>query len=108
MRVTMRAVKCKGLGDLQLHEHVAAEIRRDIVNGDVSPGERLRPARDMAAVLGVLTNTVFRALRVLRGEGVLESRRGRGVGVSSEPERGLIQRRHRAAYAGTPFWNAPR
>ena len=91
MLVTMQPVKREDLRDLQLHEQVAAEIRRDIANGDVRPGERLPPARDMAAVLGVHTNTVFRALRVLRDEGVLEFRRGRGVTVSGEPERGLIQ-----------------
>ena len=65
---------------------VAAEIRRDIANGDVRPGQRLPPARDMAAVLGVHANTVLRALRVLRDEGVLEFRRVECVTVCGEPE----------------------
>lgn len=90
MHVTMQHVKREAGSGLELHEKVAAEIRRDIANGDVRPGQRLPPARDMAAVLGVHTNTVFRALRALRDEGVLEFRRGRGVMVSGEPERGLI------------------
>lgn len=90
MVITMRKVK-RDLGDpMPLHDQVAAEIRRDIANGDVRPGERLPPARDMAAVLGVHTNTVLRALRILRDQGVLEFRRGRGVTVSGEPERGVI------------------
>jgi GntR family transcriptional regulator len=58
---------------------VAAEIRRAIAEGEAKPGERLPPARDLAAVLGVNHNTVLRALRDLRDEGLLEFRRGRGA-----------------------------
>ena len=65
-----------------LHDQVAADIRRAIAEGEALPGERLPPARDLAAVLGVNTNTVLRALRLLRDEGLLEFRRGRGITVS--------------------------
>ena len=37
-----------------LHEQVAAAIRRAIAEGEAKPGSRLPPARDLAAVLGVL------------------------------------------------------
>jgi len=89
MHVTMKDVK-----QLQtttpLHDQIAAEIRRDIANGDVRPGQRLPPAKDMAAVLGVHPNTVLRALRSLRDEGILEFRRGRGITVVGEPEQGVV------------------
>jgi GntR family transcriptional regulator len=75
---------------LGLHEQVAAEVRRAIADGEARPGERLSPARDLAAVLGVNTNTVLRALRLLRDEGLLDFRRGRGITVASTAERGAV------------------
>jgi GntR family transcriptional regulator len=78
-----------------LFEQVAAEIRRAIADGEAAPGERLPPAKDLADVLGVNPNTVFRALRLLRGEGLLEFRRGRGVSVIAVPERGAVVQRAR-------------
>jgi GntR family transcriptional regulator len=76
-------------------EQVAAEIRRAIAEGEAKQGERLPPARDMAAVLGVNTNTVLRALRQLRDEGLLEFRRGRGVTVVGTAETGALVERTR-------------
>ena len=74
-----------------LHEQVAAAIRRAIAEGEAGPGERLPPARDLAAVLGVNANTVFRALRTLREEGLVEFRRGRGVSVTgTAPQRSPV------------------
>jgi len=65
-----------------LHDQVAGAIRKAIAEGEAKPGDRLPPARDLAAVLKVNSNTVLRALRDLRDEGILEFRRGRGVTVT--------------------------
>ena len=92
---TMRDVKLDRDDSTDLHEQVAAEIRRAIADGEAGPGERLPPAKDLAAVLGVNTNTVLRALRELRDEGLLEFRRGRGITVSGTPERGAVVERAR-------------
>ncbi len=73
-----------------LHEQVAAEIRRAIAEGEAKPGDRLPPAKDLAAVLGVNANTVLRALRQLRDEGLLDFRRGRGVTVAGTAEQGAV------------------
>jgi len=80
---------------VDLHVQVAAEIRRAIAEGEAKPGERLPPARDLAAELGVNRNTVLRALRLLRDEGLLDFRRGRGVRVSGTPEQGAVLSRTR-------------
>ena len=80
---------------LPLYEQVCAEIRRAIADGEIGPGERLPPARDLAAVLGVNTNTVLRALRVLRDEGLAEFRRGRGITIVGPAHRSAVLARAR-------------
>src|SRR5512135_3204262 len=78
----MGIVKVDRLDPTELYEQVAAEIRRAIADGEAKPGERLPPARDLAAVLEVNTNTVLRAL--------LEFRRGRGITVAGTPEKSAV------------------
>ncbi|HEY6068682.1 MAG TPA: GntR family transcriptional regulator [Gaiellaceae bacterium] len=86
----MLRVKVSREESVELYAQVAAEIRRAIADGEAKPGERLPPAKDLAAVLDVNTNTVLRALRQLRDEGLLEFRRGRGVTVAATPDRGAV------------------
>src|SRR3954470_15653589 len=92
---TMLPVKVNRSEPTELHEQVSAELRRAIADGEAKPGERLPPAKDLAAVLDVNTNTVLRALRQLRDEGLLEFRRGRGISVAGTPERGAVVARAR-------------
>ena len=82
MSSTKSTVAIDHASPVPLHEQVAAAIRRAIAEGEAVAGERLPPARDLAAVLGVNANTVFRGLRTLRDEGLVEFRRGRGVSVT--------------------------
>ncbi len=78
-----------------LHEQAAAQIRRAIAQGAAKPGDRLPPAKDLAAVMGVNRNTVLQALRALRDEGLLELRPGRGATVTATPEQSLMLSRVR-------------
>ncbi len=86
----MRYVKVDPSEPIPLFEQVAAEIRRAIADGEAKPGERMPLAKDLASVLGVNTNTVLRALRLLRDEGLLEFRRGRGITVAGTAEKGAV------------------
>jgi GntR family transcriptional regulator len=90
---TMGRMKVDFAEGTPLYQQVAAEIRRAIAEGEARPGERMPLAKDLATVLGVNTNTVLRALRQLRDEGMLEFRRGRGITVAGTPERGVVMAR---------------
>jgi GntR family transcriptional regulator len=83
-------VKVNRSESVTLHNQVAAEIRRAIAEGEISPGDRLPPAVDIAAVIGVNKNTVIRALHILRYEGILEVAQGRGIRVSGTVEKAAV------------------
>ena len=96
MTRTMLDVNIDRSGPVPLHDQVAAQIRRAIAEGEAGPGDRLPLAKDLAAVLGVNKNTVLRALHLLRDEGLLEFRRGRGITVAGTPQRGAVLTQVRA------------
>ena len=64
-----------------LYVQLAAIIRARIASGDLAPGTRLPTLVDLAAEHDVAEMTVRKALRVLVGEGLIETRPGRGVFV---------------------------
>ena len=51
------------------YQQVAAQLREQIASGALGP--RLPSAMDLAEQMGVAPNTVQRAMRVLRDEGVI-------------------------------------
>jgi len=63
---------------VQVADHIAARI----ASGDLRPGARLPAERDLAAEYGVSTDTVRRAVAVLRERGLIVTLTGRGSYVA--------------------------
>jgi GntR family transcriptional regulator len=67
----------------RLQDQVAASVVRGLHSGELSVGEQLPPAAELAAAISVDRNTVLAAYRQLRDDGILEFRRGRGARVAA-------------------------
>lgn len=64
-----------------LYRQIIAQVTGQVAAGDLTPGDRLPSAGELAASLQLNRNTVLQAYRELRDEGVIELRRGRGAVV---------------------------
>jgi DNA-binding transcriptional MocR family regulator len=81
-------------GDGALYRLLALRIARLADTGELSPGLRLPPERELAVALSVSRNTVAAAYQLLRDEGMAESRQGAGTRIT--PHRTTPAAVHRA------------
>lgn len=64
-------------------EHVIVQVEEAIVGGELGPGDRLPPERELAEIFDVSRSSVREALRVLEAFGVIAARQGRGPDAGS-------------------------
>jgi len=62
-------------------EELVTQLREMIHRGELRPGDRLPPERDLAKLLGVSRPTLRAAIRSLAAVGVLQSKQGAGTFV---------------------------
>jgi GntR family transcriptional repressor for pyruvate dehydrogenase complex len=67
----------------RIAEDIAEQIKELILKGELKPGERIPPERDLASMLGVSRPPVREAITFLEATGYLKSRQGEGTYVRS-------------------------
>lgn len=67
-----------------IYEQIAAQVVFGVAAGDPPPGDLVPSVRDLAGQLIVNPNTVARAYQELERIGVLESKRGLGMRVTTK------------------------
>lgn len=67
--------------DVPLYVRIAAGLRKQILAGEVSPGDRLPTEADLIRRYSVARETARKALELLRREGVAVTRQGLGTFV---------------------------
>lgn len=100
----MTGKKRDGIG----YEAIADEFRSKIASGEYPPGHRIPGEKDIIEAYGVGRETAYRALQLLRDEGLTESRQGAPTRVRAfKPVRRDALKRLSADVwgAGTSMWD---
>lgn len=69
-----------------IYLQLAERLNRQIVSGELKPGDKLPSVREMAVSSKVNPNTVQRTYRELEASGIVESRRGQGTFVTENED----------------------
>jgi GntR family transcriptional regulator len=72
-----------------LFAQLASQVRLAAARGELTAGDRLPAARDLAASLDLNVHTVLHAYQDLRDEGLIDLRRGRGAVVTERADMDL-------------------
>jgi GntR family transcriptional regulator/MocR family aminotransferase len=76
-----RLIDLERAGERSLTEQIVAAFRDAIDSGELAPGEKLPPTRELAETAGINHLTAVRAYRRLRELGLVSSQVGRGTFV---------------------------
>ncbi len=68
-----------------IYSQVIEEVKRALVIGKLSPGDKLSSQRELAEILKVNPNTIQRAYREMENLGLVETLRGQGTYIRENP-----------------------
>jgi GntR family transcriptional regulator len=73
-----------------VYSQIIDGMKKAIARGEVLPGEKIASQRDLASKLKVNANTVQRAYRDMERMGLVQTTRGEGTYILSDP--GLVEK----------------
>lgn len=74
----LSAIQIDRCSDISIADQITHQLLKSILHGDLDPGERLPPERDLAEYLGVSRGTVKRAYAKLVTSDAIDMRQGSG------------------------------
>lgn len=77
--------------DIPVYQQIADQVRLRVAAGQLQPGERLEPVRDLARRLAVNASTVARAYQALEHDGVIQTNRRGGSIISRHQDVAALQ-----------------
>ncbi|MGW5972066.1 GntR family transcriptional regulator [Streptomyces sp. NPDC055186] len=102
--MTMPTLDAESSDRRSFHERIAADLRDEIMSGDLAPGERLPSTAQLKARFDASNATIQKALQILKDERLVVGRAGAAVTVREHRQRTMRPAAYMApAAAGEPY-----
>ncbi|MFD4138480.1 GntR family transcriptional regulator [Streptomyces sp. NPDC058572] len=102
--MTVPTTEANAFDHRSLHERIAADLRDEIMSGDLAPGARLPSTAMLKTRFDASNATVQKAVQLLKDEGLVIGRAGAAVTVREHRQRTMRPASYMApAAAGAPY-----
>ena len=78
--------------DIPIYLQIVEQVRQQVANGELKPGDQLPTVRSLALDLRINFNTVSRAYRLLDESGIISTQQGRGTYILEMPPPEIVER----------------
>jgi GntR family transcriptional regulator len=78
--------------DVPIYIQIVEQVRQQVVDGGLKPGDQLPTVRALASDLRINFNTVSRAYRLLDEAGIISTQQGRGTYILEMPPPEVAER----------------